>query len=224
MAMRAALFAVAMVVCACTAHAMVIGIDVGSEYVKVALVKPGTPFEIVHNSNSRRKSEAIVAFYNDQRNFAGDAKVLLTRKPHLVFRNVLPLLGRNISHPHVRRVLDAKKPAFLVEEAEGGRNTLGLRAGNGKGDSDEEKQLYSAEEIMSMIFTYVRSFTADVAGTCVGGTGPCVLCVPTASLPAACVVCFPLARVCTRCSGPGLCDHCAGVLHPERTRGADRLG
>ena len=157
---------VAVAACACTTHALLIGVDVGSAYIKVALVKPGTPFEIVHNSNSRRKSEALVGFYQGQRSFAGDAVVLTTRKPHLVFRDVRALLGRNLTHPSVQHMLNTKMPAFLVEEAEGNRGSLALRAGTGKGDGDEEKPLYSVEEVMAMILTYVRTISSDVAGAC----------------------------------------------------------
>jgi len=67
-----------------TAGAMVLGIDLGQEYSKVALVKPGTPFEIMHNVQSKRKTPSAVAFYKGERMFAGDADGLLTRKPQFV--------------------------------------------------------------------------------------------------------------------------------------------
>ena len=36
----------------------IIGIDLGSKYFKVALVKPGTPFEIVTNVHTKRTGQA----------------------------------------------------------------------------------------------------------------------------------------------------------------------
>lgn len=150
---------------ASVAHGLVVGIDVGEEYLKVALVKPGRPFEIVHNSNSRRKTQNVAAFYQGQRLFAGDAMNLATRKPHLVFHNVLGMLGRNMTHPNVQQVLKNKLPAFEVLEAEGGRGTLAVRAGLGRGDSpDKERALYTVEEVMAMVLTYVRGCASDTAG------------------------------------------------------------
>ena len=54
------LAAVALLLCCATAvHAAVLGIDYGSEYVKVSIVAPGrTPISIVINEISKRKSTA----------------------------------------------------------------------------------------------------------------------------------------------------------------------
>lgn len=45
----------------------VIGIDLGTEFLKIGLVKPGTPIDIVLNEQSKRKTESIVAFDGDER-------------------------------------------------------------------------------------------------------------------------------------------------------------
>ena len=52
------------------ASANVIGIDFGTEFMKVALVQPGSPLEIVTNTVSKRKSETVVAFVRGERLFA----------------------------------------------------------------------------------------------------------------------------------------------------------
>lgn len=49
-------------------------IDLGSQFVKIALVKPGVPMEIVLNTESRRKTPFIVGIKNDERYF-GDAAI-----------------------------------------------------------------------------------------------------------------------------------------------------
>ena len=65
----AALFCVAS-----TASAAVLGIDYGSEYVKVSIVAPGrTPISIVINEISKRKSTAAVAFTGGDRWLAEEA-------------------------------------------------------------------------------------------------------------------------------------------------------
>ena len=55
---------------AAVASANVIGIDFGTEFMKVALVQPGSPLEIVTNTVSKRKSETVVACVRGERLFA----------------------------------------------------------------------------------------------------------------------------------------------------------
>lgn len=45
----------------------VIGIDLGTEFLKIGLVKPGTPIDIVLNEQSKRKTESVIAFDDDER-------------------------------------------------------------------------------------------------------------------------------------------------------------
>lgn len=48
-------------------------IDLGSRFIKIALVKFGVPMEIVLNQNSERKSLFAVAIKNGERYFGEDA-------------------------------------------------------------------------------------------------------------------------------------------------------
>ena len=52
---RAFLGIVAAVACLVAAHSLIISVDVGSDSMKIALVKPGLPFHIVNNPQSKRK-------------------------------------------------------------------------------------------------------------------------------------------------------------------------
>merc|ERR1712146_495031 len=90
----------------------IIGVDLGSKYFKVALVKPGTPFEIVTNVHTKRKTETLVGFDDGERRFGGDAKTLAGRRPHLVFEQIPHLLGKNVNHP---KVLALKKKYIAFE-------------------------------------------------------------------------------------------------------------
>jgi hypoxia up-regulated 1 len=46
------------------AEANVLGIDFGSEFFKVALISPGKSFIIIENTNTKRKTDNVVAFAN----------------------------------------------------------------------------------------------------------------------------------------------------------------
>jgi molecular chaperone DnaK (HSP70) len=76
---------------ACLCHVSVclgnvIGIDIGLDYMKVALVAPRKPLEIVTNTASKRKTEVAVAFDRGELSLGGDAAALTPRKPTQVRR------------------------------------------------------------------------------------------------------------------------------------------
>src|SRR5436309_1333501 len=54
-----------------SAASAVLGIDLGTEYFKAALVKPGIPLEIVPTKDSRRKEISAVAFKSSGTGVAG---------------------------------------------------------------------------------------------------------------------------------------------------------
>ena len=45
------------------ASANVIGIDIGTEYFKVSIIKPGVKLAIVENSHTKRKTPTAISFY-----------------------------------------------------------------------------------------------------------------------------------------------------------------
>jgi len=85
------------------AASAVLGIDVGTEYIKAALVKPGIPLKIVLTKDSKRKETSAIAFkpvdFGSQdagfpeRLYGGDALALAARFPADVYPNLKPLLG-----------------------------------------------------------------------------------------------------------------------------------
>ena len=77
------------------------GIDFGTEFMKVALVQPGAPLEIVTNKVSKRKTETAVAFVRGERLFASDAYGMLSRKPEQAYSRLTEFLGRSDVPPRV---------------------------------------------------------------------------------------------------------------------------
>jgi molecular chaperone DnaK (HSP70) len=49
---------------ACTS-ANLIGFDLGNTFFKITIVKPGSPFSIVENTTSKRKTESMMTIAND---------------------------------------------------------------------------------------------------------------------------------------------------------------
>src|SRR4051812_31939065 len=87
--------------------AAIIGIDYGTEFIKVALVKPGIPLEIVLTKDSKRKEAAAVAFKpkstvlpdasSPERLYGVDAVNYAARFPDSVYPNLKPLLGAHVT-------------------------------------------------------------------------------------------------------------------------------
>ena len=80
----------------------ILGVDLGSLYMKVALVQRNSPLEIVTNLHSKRKTEQMVLFDAGTRFYGADANSLIARKPHLTPQAMSIFLGRSAEHPTVQ--------------------------------------------------------------------------------------------------------------------------
>ena len=117
-AMRA-LVAACLVACVVCAGASLVAIDLGSDFLKVALIKPGrTPISIVVNEMSRRKSPALVGVVNGERVLGEEAASILARYPANVFQRTKDLLGRRHNDTYASNLVrDQFLPYSLVEDA-----------------------------------------------------------------------------------------------------------
>ncbi|KAM9255766.1 LOW QUALITY PROTEIN: hypoxia up-regulated protein 1 [Cariama cristata] len=82
-----------------TLSVAVMSVDMGSESMKIAIVKP-VPMEIVLNKESRRKTPVAVSFEGERRLF-GEALGMSIRTPRWHLRIFTDLLGQRIDNPHV---------------------------------------------------------------------------------------------------------------------------
>jgi hypoxia up-regulated 1 len=64
--------------------ASVLAIDYGTDYIKASLMKPGVPFDVLLNKDSKRKIQSSVAWKGDDRLFGADAFNLVRQISHLV--------------------------------------------------------------------------------------------------------------------------------------------
>ena len=80
----------------------ILGVDMGSLYMKVALVQRGAPLEIVTNLHSKRKTETMILFESNARFYGADASSLLARKPLQTPMLMTIMLGRDAEHPCVK--------------------------------------------------------------------------------------------------------------------------
>lgn len=106
-----------------------LGVDLGSEWIRVSLVKPGIPMEIVINKESNRRTPLAVLLLDDERLIGNQCCTLLCymmrimllqvvciyvfsigesaittgmRKPHKLYRYLTRILGCSSSNPLIR--------------------------------------------------------------------------------------------------------------------------
>ena len=77
-----------------SAHANVIGFDLGSSFFKISLVKPGSPFQIVEILTSKRQTETMMTIAGDMRLFSADAFNAAPKLPQTTFANVASFLAQ----------------------------------------------------------------------------------------------------------------------------------
>jgi hypoxia up-regulated 1 len=155
-----------------SAASAVLGIDLGTEYIKAALVKPGIPLEIVLTKDSKRKETAAVAFKPlnskleaadpkvfPERVYGGDAVALSARYPGDVYRNLKPLLGLQFKDDDLINGYRARYPALRMQEA-AERGTVGFQSDSFK----REEEPFIVEELLAMELKNIRANVVALAG------------------------------------------------------------
>ncbi|XP_066563824.1 hypoxia up-regulated protein 1 isoform X2 [Amia ocellicauda] len=137
----------------CTDSVAVMSVDLGSEWMKVAIVKPGVPMEIALNKESRRKTPVAVCLKEMERLFGDGALGVSVKTPRLVYRYIQDLLGKSVDNPQVA-LYQKRFPEHQLEKDES-RGTVLFKY------SDE--LLYSPEEVLGMVLNYSRTLAQDFA-------------------------------------------------------------
>lgn len=131
----------------------VMSVDLGSESMKVAIVKPGVPMEIVLNKESRRKTPVTVTLKDNERLFGDSAASMAVKNPKATLRYFQNLLGKQEKNPHVA-LYRARFP----------EHELGLDPQRQTMRFHISPQLqFSPEEVLGMVLNYSRSLAEDFA-------------------------------------------------------------
>lgn len=153
-----------------SAASAVLGVDLGTGYIKAALVKPGVPLEIVLSKDSKRKELSAVAFKTPrqgtdvkigtfpERSYGGDAIALAVRFPGDVYPNLKPLLGLPATNDVVQMYRQRYPELSLVEVPS--KNSIGFKS---KSFYNDELP-YTVEELLAMELKNVRENAQTMAG------------------------------------------------------------
>uniref|UniRef100_A0A8D2D204 Hypoxia up-regulated protein 1 n=1 Tax=Sciurus vulgaris TaxID=55149 RepID=A0A8D2D204_SCIVU len=131
----------------------VMSVDLGSESMKVAIVKPGVPMEIVLNKESRRKTPVTVTLKENERFFGDSAAAMAIKNPKATLRYFQHLLGKQADNPHVA-LYRARFPEHELN-FDPQRQTVYFQI--------SPQLRFSPEEVLGMVLNYSRSLAEDFA-------------------------------------------------------------
>lgn len=129
-------------------------VDLGVEWMKVAIVSPGVPMEIALNKDSQRKTPVAIAFRDGERQFGEQAVSTGVRFPDKSYSHFLDLLGKDRNSPVVKE-FERRFPYYQLE-ADPRTNGVLFR--------HPEGMAFSPEELLGMILAYAREFASNAAG------------------------------------------------------------
>jgi hypoxia up-regulated 1 len=128
-------------------------IDLGSQFVKIGIVKPGVPMEIVLNRESRRKTPTVVSIRGKERSFSDQGAHLAVRYPKTGYTYFPDLVGKTPDHPLVQ-LFQSRFPHFDIRpHKERGMVTF----------FENEETSYTIEEILGMLLQECKAVAEKFA-------------------------------------------------------------
>lgn len=154
-----------------SAASAALGIDLGTEYIKAAVARPGSPIEIVLTKDSKRKEAAVLAFkpsraqVNDkdaypERLYGGDALAVSARYPADVYPNLKSLLGVTTDN-QATTLYTERYPGLQIQdvEREDKGQSVGFKSQN-LGRSDP----FMVEELLAMELQNIKANAEALVG------------------------------------------------------------
>ena len=139
-------------------QASLMGVDLGSEFIKIAAVKGNSSIDIILNEQSRRKTYNFIGFRETDRFIGDDARNLAARFP----ANFFPMISKLAGVPFD----DSRRPYFteslhipidLVKNEK--RGTIDVKC-----FKDPETQ-YTSDELLAMLLEFCRETTRKDSGS-----------------------------------------------------------
>jgi hypoxia up-regulated 1 len=146
-----------------------IGIDLGTEFIKVSILKTNNPFKMVENIQSKTKTPFALAFKDEERLFGSDAISKKVRLPNQVFVNMHEFLGKKYTSKNIKKFIEDFFVSYDIEENKE-RKTF-----NFKVLYNNKNLIFSTEEIFGMLFRYIK-FLSDKYGDV--NVKNCVVTIP----------------------------------------------
>lgn len=162
----------------------ILAIDYGTEWTKASLIKPGIPFDVLLDRDSKRKIHSSVAWKGDDRLFGSDAfnnvSVLLTFSGY--FSN--PFQAARFPGDSFSFLKNIQGVQFESENAQFHKSISGVElVPSSRGTvnvqrADANHTTWSVEELIAMQFAYVKELAESVGGEGPGSVRDVVVAIP----------------------------------------------
>lgn len=156
---------ISFVLFATTSSNALISLDLGTEFMKIGIVKPGVPIDIVLNTETKRKTPMTVYIKGDERLFGDSAVSRGEKSPKNAYSNLLDLLGKTIDNPVVKEYKE-RFPYHTIE-ADPVRKTVVFR--------HDDSTFYSVEELLAMQIEFAVQLATNHGEAPVSKV---IICVP----------------------------------------------
>ncbi|XP_029647908.1 hypoxia up-regulated protein 1 [Octopus sinensis] len=131
----------------------VMSVDLGSNFMKIGIVKPGVPMEIVLNLESKRTTATIIAFKGEERQFSDLALSTRVKMPVNAYIYLMDIVGKQFNDPAVKLYQERFPFYTLVKDEE--RGTVIFKV--------DEETSYSTEELLGMLLEYCKQLAENFA-------------------------------------------------------------
>lgn len=158
------------ILCISFIYTKIVGIDLGSEFIKASIIKPNRPFSMVENLQSKTKTPFAIAFKDDERLFGADALAKKVRFPKQVFTFLHEFLGKKYNDEQINSFIEKYFISYDIEE-DPERGTI-----NFKLKYNKEDYTFSTEEMFGMMFRYIRMLAEKYSEQTIKD---CVVTVPS---------------------------------------------
>ncbi|KAJ8591291.1 actin-like ATPase domain-containing protein, partial [Rhizopogon salebrosus TDB-379] len=135
-----------------TSLASVLAVDYGSDWIKASLMKPGVPFDVLLNKDSKRKIQSCVAWKKDERLFGSDATSIASSFPQDSFSSLKYIQGA----PYNSDIVTHFTSISTAQISETDRKTVALKQSDGTE--------WGTEELIAMQVSYVKKLAEELAG------------------------------------------------------------
>ncbi|VDO00168.1 unnamed protein product [Rodentolepis nana] len=129
-------------------------IDLGTDFTKVAVVKPGLPMEIALDSMAKRTIPTLIVLEMGNRLFGNRAVAYMAKNPKIVFAELPSIIGKTLDHPTVKAYQKRYPYHNLVFSSEFHQLAFIV-------DGKE----YTVETLLAMFLKYVKQTAEAFAGS-----------------------------------------------------------
>jgi len=138
---------------------IILGVDLGSDYFKMNILKPGKSFTMVENLQSKTKTPAGVTFKNNERLFGSESLINKAKNSKQTLNFIDRFLGEKYGSTKAEQYIKDNFVNYDMFEDENRKSYQFKLKYNG------EDLILSPEEHFGMIFRHIKSLTEQFIGS-----------------------------------------------------------